>query len=132
TSSAMACATPLIHMKADPMQVVQVSAAPEIETDEDVVLSVDNLSLDFRLRTEVLHAARDVSFKLWRGKTLCLVGESGSGKSVTARALMHIIERNGAISNGSIMLRGKGEPVDIAKLPERSRELLAIRGGRIG
>jgi peptide/nickel transport system ATP-binding protein len=119
-------------MKADPMQVVQVSAAPEIETDEDVVLSVDNLSLDFRLRTEVLHAARDVSFKLRRGKTLCLVGESGSGKSVTARALMHIIDRNGAISNGSIMLRGKGEPVDIAKLPERSRELLAIRGGRIG
>ena len=123
---------PLTLMKADPMQVMQVSAAPHIETDEDVVLSVDNLSLDFRLRNEVLHAARNVSFKLRRGKTLCLVGESGSGKSVTARALMRIIDRNGTISSGSIMLRGKGEPVDIGRLEERSREMLSIRGGRIG
>lgn len=114
------------------MQTMQVSAAPQIDTDEDVVLSVDNLSLDFRLRNEVLHAARNVSFKLRRGKTLCLVGESGSGKSVTARALMRIIDRNGAIANGAIMLHGKGQPVDIAQLPERSRELLSIRGGRIG
>jgi peptide/nickel transport system ATP-binding protein len=91
------------------MQVAQVSAAPEAtQTDEDVVLSVDNLSLDFRMRNEVLHAARNVSVKLRRGKTLCLVGESGSGKSVTARALMRIIDRNGTIANGSIILRGKG------------------------
>ena len=115
------------------MELAQVSAAPDTtQGEDDVVLSVDNLSLDFRLRNEVLHAARNVSFKLRRGKTLCLVGESGSGKSVTARALMHIIDRNGAISNGSITLRGKGTPVDIAGLDDRSRELLAIRGGRIG
>jgi len=100
--------------------------------DDDVVLSVEHLSLDFRLRTEVLHAARDVSFKLRRGKTLCLVGESGSGKSVTARALMHIIDRNGSITNGRILLTGEGEPIDIARLRERGRELLAVRGGRIG
>ena len=83
------------------MQVAQVSAAPEAtQTDEDVVLSVDNLSLDFRMRNEVLHAARNVSVKLRRGKTLCLVGESGSGKSVTARALMRFFcrERNSAPS----------------------------------
>ncbi|SMQ85488.1 peptide/nickel transport system ATP-binding protein [Devosia lucknowensis] len=115
------------------MHVAQVSAAPDApQTDADVVLSVDHLSLDFRLRNEVLHAARDVSFKLRRGKTLCLVGESGSGKSVTARALMRIIDRNGAIANGSITLYGDGQPIDIAQLDERSRALLAIRGGRIG
>jgi len=114
--------------------LTQTSSAlgPAIQADDDVVLAVDNLSLDFRLRTEILHAARDVSFRLKRGKTLCLVGESGSGKSVTARALMRIIDRNGAIASGRILLRGDSGDVDIAQLDERSRELLAIRGGRIG
>ena len=122
-----------ILTKAERM-LTQTSSAlgPAIQADDDVVLAVDNLSLDFRLRTEILHAARDVSFRLTRGKTLCLVGESGSGKSVTARALMRIIDRNGAIASGRILLRGDSGDVDIAQLDERSRELLAIRGGRIG
>ncbi len=66
--------------------------------DHDVILSVANLSVDFNLRTHVLHAVRDVSFELHRGKTLCLVGESGSGKSVTARALLRIVDKPGSIS----------------------------------
>jgi peptide/nickel transport system ATP-binding protein len=99
----------------------------------DTVLEVEALSLDFNLRTHVLHAARKVSFSLERGKTLCLVGESGSGKSVTARALLRIIDTNGKIAGGRILLHGKaGAPIDIAQLPERSPELLKIRGGRIG
>jgi len=114
------------------MQIQAASIAGTPEHEDDVVLSVEHLSLDFRLRTEMLHAARDVSFKLRRGKTLCLVGESGSGKSVTARALMHIIDRNGAIADGRILLKGEKGEVDIARLDERGRDLLAIRGGRIG
>ncbi|WP_246204355.1 ABC transporter ATP-binding protein [Devosia marina] len=102
------------------------------DLDEDVVLEVQDLSLDFRLRTEVLHAARNVNLKLRRGKTLCLVGESGSGKSVTARALMHIIDRNGAIAGGRILLKDQKGDIDIATLDERGKELLSIRGGRIG
>ena len=99
----------------------------------DTVLEVDGLSLDFNLRTHILHAARQVSFSLERGKTLCLVGESGSGKSVTARALLGIIDRNGRVTGGRILLHGKtGKPIDIAQLTERSPELLKVRGGRIG
>ncbi|WP_052120074.1 dipeptide ABC transporter ATP-binding protein [Inquilinus limosus] len=98
----------------------------------EVVLRVEGLSLDFNLRTHILHAAREVSFELRRGRTLCLVGESGSGKSVTARALLRIIDRNGRIAGGRILLRGRGDEVDIAGLKERSPELLKIRGGRIG
>jgi len=100
--------------------------------NDDVILSVQDLSIDFNLRTHVLHAARSVSFELQRGKTLCLVGESGSGKSVTARALLRIIDRNGAITSGRILLRGDKGETDIVRLDERSRELLSIRGGRIG
>ena len=98
----------------------------------DTVLSVRDLSIDFNLRTHVLHAAREVSFDLNRGKTLCLVGESGSGKSVTARALLRIIDKNGTIASGRILLRGERNEIDIAQLDERSRDLLRIRGGRIG
>jgi peptide/nickel transport system ATP-binding protein len=79
-----------------------------------------DLSLDFRLRTEVLHAARNVSFELKRGKTLCLVGESGSGKSVTARALLRIIDGNGSIASGRILLMTARGEIDIATLNERS------------
>lgn len=119
-------------MKADVMVNKTTDTIGAGEVTPDVVLDVDNLSLDFRLRTEVLHAARNVSFKLRRGKTLCLVGESGSGKSVTARALMHIIDSNGAIASGRILLDDPKGPIDIAALDDKSRELLSIRGGRIG
>jgi peptide/nickel transport system ATP-binding protein len=99
----------------------------------DVVLSVENLSIDFALRTHILHAARDVSFTLHRGEKLCLVGESGSGKSITARALHRIHDTNGAITGGRIMLRAAdGSETDIARLGAGSREMLRIRGGRIG
>ncbi|MGF9694478.1 ABC transporter ATP-binding protein [Rhizobium sp. 0TCS1.26] len=98
----------------------------------DTLLSVRNLSIDFHLRTHVLHAVRDVTFDLQRGKTLALVGESGSGKSVTARALMRIIDKPGRMIGGQILLDGPDGPVDVAQFKEGSREVLAIRGGRIG
>lgn len=120
-------------MKADAMQVHAVKGERlQDSAAGDVVLKVENLSLDFRLRTQVLHAVRNVSFELRRGQTLCLVGESGSGKSVTARALLRILDKNGAITSGRILLAGKSGDIDIAPLNERSRDLLAIRGGRIG
>ncbi len=83
---------------------------------EDVVLSVENLSIDFRLRTHILHAVEDVSFQLKRGQTLCLVGESGSGKSVTARSLLQIVDKPGTIVGGRILLRNGSEITDIATL----------------
>jgi peptide/nickel transport system ATP-binding protein len=102
-------------------------------SDTDVILKVENLSLDFRLRTTILHAVRDVSFELREGRTLCLVGESGSGKSVTARTILHILDKNATVTAGRILLGNPdGSEIDIVPLTERSPELLRIRGGRIG
>ncbi|MDF2797681.1 MAG: putative mureinpeptideoligopeptide transporter ATP-binding protein [Devosia sp.] len=115
------------------MTVHPLSTGTQPAGDEaPIVLSVEHLSLDFRLRTEILHAVRDVSFVLRRGETLCLVGESGSGKSVTARALLRILDRNGAITGGRILLGNQGEEIDVAALSDRDPKLLQIRGGRIG
>jgi len=56
-----------------------------------LVLEAHALAKDFRLSRglhgEVLSAARDVSFGLYRSAVVALVGESGSGKSTVARML---------------------------------------------
>ncbi|TCV74544.1 MULTISPECIES: dipeptide ABC transporter ATP-binding protein [Neorhizobium] len=99
---------------------------------DDTVLSVEDLSIDFRLRTHILHAVEKVSFELKQGQTLCLVGESGSGKSVTARSLLQIVDRPGRITGGRILLTTEGVVTDIAALSPDSTAMRAIRGRRIG
>ena len=96
------------------------------------VLAVRGLSIEFHLRTHILHAVRDVSFDLRRGATTCLVGESGSGKSVTARALLRLVERPGRIVGGAIRLVSGDSPVDLATLAPTGRTIRDIRGRRIG
>ena len=96
------------------------------------LLSVRNLSIDFHLRSHVLHAVRDVSFDLHPGRTLCLVGESGSGKSVTARALLRLIDPQARVSGGTITLNGAEGPMHLDRMAANSREIRAVRGGRIG
>ncbi|RYD94119.1 MAG: ATP-binding cassette domain-containing protein, partial [Sphingomonadales bacterium] len=55
-----------------------------------------------------VHAVRDISFSLEKGKTLAIVGESGSGKSTLARILT-LIDRQ---TSGELLM--DGQPVDIA------------------
>jgi peptide/nickel transport system ATP-binding protein len=100
-------------------------------TDPAIALSVRALSIDFQLRTHILHAVRGVNFDLRRGSTFCLVGESGSGKSVTARALLRIVDNPGRLTGGAIVLHGEGNSADIADLPANSPAMRAIRGRRI-
>ncbi len=49
----------------------------------DDVLSVENLSVDFRTEGGRLHALRNVSLAVPRGKIVGVVGESGCGRSGT-------------------------------------------------
>ncbi len=88
-------------------------------------LEVTALNVQFHLEGGIGEAVTDVSFRVHTGETLALVGESGSGKSVTARALMGLVEAPGRISSGSIRLNGE-ELVGVP--PKRLREL---RGPRI-
>jgi len=57
------------------------------------LLDVKNLFVDISLPAGILHAVRDVSFKVKRGQTVSLVGESGCGKSLTALAIMDLLPR---------------------------------------
>ena len=101
-------------------------------TGSNVVLEVKDLVTHFPTRTGVVKAVDGVSFKIERGKTLCVVGESGSGKSVTARSILQIVDTPGRIVSGSMMLhRPNGTSVDLAKLNPRGPEIRAVRGAEI-
>ena len=48
--------------------------------NNEVILSVKDLDIQFNLRGRELKAIRKCSLDLYRGETLAIVGESGSGK----------------------------------------------------
>ena len=56
--------------------------------NKDTVVKVDDLYVNFYNNNRCNKVLRGVSFKLKKGKILCIVGESGCGKSVTANSLM--------------------------------------------
>jgi peptide/nickel transport system ATP-binding protein len=88
-------------------------------------LAVENLSVEFRTRSGVVKALEHVSFTVGKGETLALVGESGSGKSVTAYAVMGILDPAGRVTGGKAMLGG----LDL--LSASPDELATVRGREI-
>ncbi|MEY1554945.1 dipeptide ABC transporter ATP-binding protein [Yoonia sp. R2331] len=98
----------------------------------DTVLEVRGLSVDFPSRHGATPAIQDVSFDLRLGQTTCFVGESGSGKSVTARAVMNIVEpaviRAGAVN---LVDLEAGQKLELSGLDPDGLEIRAVRGARI-
>ncbi len=70
-------------------------------------LSVSNLVVKFPSEDGVVNAVEGVNFSVTRGKTLAVVGESGSGKSVTALAIMGLVNRKSATVTGEVWLDGE-------------------------
>lgn len=90
------------------------------------LLVVDNLHVEFRIDAGTVNAVNGLSFRLDGGETLAILGESGSGKSVSAQAVMGIIDTPpGFVTEGSVAFRG----VELLDLPEKQRRL--VRGRRI-
>src|ERR1700689_105775 len=91
-------------------------------------LSVEGLSVEFRTRSGIVRALDNVSFAVEKGETIALVGESGSGKSVTAYAVMGILDPAGKVSAGRAMLGGldllAATPAQLADV--RGREIAMI------
>ena len=81
------------------------------------LLSVEHLTVQFRVGRGKVQAVSDVSFDVVRGETLGLVGESGCGKSTTGRTIVRV-QRPTA---GAIRFDGQ----DISSMGER--ELRPVR-----
>ncbi|WP_309082919.1 ABC transporter ATP-binding protein [Chelativorans sp.] len=71
------------------------------------LLEVEQLRVEFETRAGIVHALNDVSFSIAKGETLGIVGESGSGKSVTAQAVMGLVDLPGRICGGDMRWRGR-------------------------
>ena len=97
------------------------------------ILTVQGLRVEFRGRDTTLVAVKDISFQVNRGETLAIVGESGSGKSVTALAVMGLVENPGKVTGGQLWFEATGEDsngrVDLRSLSRQQLE--ALRGNQI-
>jgi ABC-type dipeptide/oligopeptide/nickel transport system ATPase component len=90
------------------------------------LLDVQGLSVTFAsARAAAVAAVDDVSFSIEPGETLGLVGESGSGKSVTAFAILRLLQHPGKVTAGRVIFDGR----DLLTLPES--EMRHVRGQRI-
>ena len=68
-----------------------------------VLLSVDNLHVNFKVRGRTLTAIRGISLDFYENESVAIVGESGSGKSVFTKTFAGMLDSNGYISEGSII-----------------------------
>ncbi|MFD3994021.1 ABC transporter ATP-binding protein [Streptomyces sp. NPDC058548] len=90
------------------------------------LLEVRDLHVEFHTRDGVAKAVNGVNYSVNAGETLAVLGESGSGKSVTAQAIMGILDMPpGRIPQGEILFRGQ----DMLKMAEEDRR--KIRGRKI-
>ena len=94
--------------------------------DNELLLSVKNLTVEYTSEGEVIHAVNNVSFDLEKGKTIGLVGETGAGKTSIARAILRILpEPPARVPSGEIFFEGR----DLMKV--REEDMQKIRGKEI-
>lgn len=94
--------------------------------EENPMLSIRDLEIEFSFRGLRLKAIRRCSMDLYQGETLAIVGESGSGKSVLTKSLIGMLDQNAIITGGSIVYHGE----DISKY-KKEKEWIKIRGKKI-
>jgi peptide/nickel transport system ATP-binding protein len=94
--------------------------------DEQTILDVRDLKIDFHTELGVTRAVDQVDFQLKKGRILGIAGESGCGKSVTALSIIRLLPKPvSRIVHGKVMFDG----VNILTLP--ISELHRIRGKKI-
>ena len=93
---------------------------------EPPLLEVRDLHVEFRTREGIARAVNGANYTLRPGETLAVLGESGSGKSVTAQAIMGILDTPpGFVTGGEVLFKGD----DLLKLGDDGRR--ALRGESI-
>lgn len=97
--------------------------------EQNDILQVKNLTVEFAAEQGTVHAVRDVSFRVGQGEILGIVGESGSGKSVSMYSVMGLLADNGTISAEQILFDGLS--INAAEYPskrEYEKKMQSVRG----
>jgi oligopeptide/dipeptide ABC transporter ATP-binding protein len=106
--------------------------SPAGEARSAPLLQVIDLEVCFRTDLGVVRAVDGVTYTIEREKTLGVVGESGCGKTVTALAIMGLIQAPaGRITGGEVLYHRGNGVTDLSKLTPRGREMRSIRGNEI-
>ena len=92
---------------------------------DPALLDVRGLTVDFAVADTSLIAVDDVSFSIGAGEVVGIVGESGSGKSVTALAVLGLIDSPGRVRADHLVFAGR----DLQAMAERERR--SLLGGEI-
>jgi oligopeptide transport system ATP-binding protein len=96
----------------------ETSGGPVYQPIDGRLLEVEDLHVEFHTQDGVARAINGVNLYLDQGETLAVLGESGSGKSVTAQAVMGILDMPPAkIPKGAIRYCGQ----DLLTMPEEQR-----------
>ena len=99
---------------------------------EELILKVQNLHTSFNNDGNIVDIVKDVSFEVYKGKTLAIVGESGCGKSVTVHSIMNLLPKSGKITRGNVTYYSDGKEYKLNELPQYGKEMREIRGKHIG
>ncbi|MDE6944992.1 MAG: ABC transporter ATP-binding protein [Lachnospiraceae bacterium] len=95
-------------------------------SEKDVLLSIEDLVVEYSSDSEIVHAVNDVSLQISKGQTLGLVGETGAGKTTIAKAIMQILPDPPArITGGKVIMDGEN------LLDLKEDKMQKIRGNRI-
>ncbi|MET0200187.1 ABC transporter ATP-binding protein [Rhodococcus sp. RS1C4] len=76
--------------------------APARPDTDRIAMDVRDLTVDLRTPSGVIRAVDHVTFSARRGETLALLGESGCGKSMTAQAVVGLLEPIADVTDGSV------------------------------
>jgi ABC-type dipeptide/oligopeptide/nickel transport system ATPase component len=96
------------------------------------LFSINDLHVTFDSELGTTEALKGIDLDIKHGRTTAIVGESGSGKSITALAMMRLIQRPGRVTSGQILFTPAGkETIDVLQIPDNSDELFDLRGGKM-
>ena len=94
--------------------------------NQEILLDIRNLTVQFVTEDEVVHAVNNISLTIPKGRTLGLVGETGAGKTTTALTVLRLLPKfTGKVAGGEIYFEGQN------LLEKTEAEMRKIRGGRI-
>ena len=99
--------------------------------DNNIILDVKNLNVDFISEGKSYNVLKNISFELPKGRVLGIVGESGCGKSVTVNSIMNLLPSNFKISSGEINFNNDGSTVKLNELQQYGPEFRKLRGSKI-
>lgn len=70
---------------------------------DNLIISVNDLTIDFKVESGILRACDHTSFDIYKNETIAIIGESGSGKSTLCSGILNMVNVPGKVTSGSVI-----------------------------